>query len=69
MMFLDLIHCLMFLEETTFPKLVLFPSSGKILVARTLLSPLERANLNHWTLVQRLPLFHVKTETDPVSET
>jgi hypothetical protein len=36
-------------KNTTFRKLDLFPSSGKIMGARTLLGPLERANINHWT--------------------
>jgi hypothetical protein len=36
------------LESTKFRKLDLFPSSGKG-ETPTLLGPLERANLNHWT--------------------
>jgi hypothetical protein len=33
------------------------------------LSSLERANLNHWTTQQSRCLPHLRTETDPVSET
>jgi hypothetical protein len=36
------------LENTTFRKLDLFPSSGDRKETPTLLGPLERANLNHW---------------------
>jgi hypothetical protein len=32
-----------------FRKLDLFPPSGKMMGAPTLLSPLETANINHWT--------------------
>jgi hypothetical protein len=49
-LFLDFFHRLMFLKNITFRKLDLFPSSGKIMVVRTLLGPLERASLNHWAL-------------------
>jgi hypothetical protein len=36
----------------------------------TLLGPVERANLNHWNQQSScLPLLHLRTETDPVSET
>jgi hypothetical protein len=38
-----------FLKNKTFRKLDLFPSLRKIKVTRTLLGPLERAGLNHWT--------------------
>jgi hypothetical protein len=38
------------LENEAFQKLDLFPSTGKEREMPTLLSPLERANLNHWTL-------------------
>jgi hypothetical protein len=42
--FLDFVHCPIFLKNTTFRKLDLFPSSGKIMVAPpTLLGLLERA--------------------------
>jgi hypothetical protein len=37
------------IESTTFRKLVLFPPSGEGRKKPTLLGPLERANLNHWT--------------------
>jgi hypothetical protein len=36
------------LENATFRKLDLFPSSGEGGETPTLLDPLERANLNHW---------------------
>jgi hypothetical protein len=36
------------LENTTFQKLDLFPSSGEVRETPILLGPLERANLNHW---------------------
>jgi hypothetical protein len=35
-------------KNKTFRKLDLFPSSGKIMAAPTLLGLLERPNLNHW---------------------
>jgi hypothetical protein len=38
-----------FLKNMTFRKLDPFPYSGKKKVAPTLLGPLERASLNHWT--------------------
>jgi hypothetical protein len=47
-MFLDFVHRLMFLKNTTFWKLDV-SSSGKMMAASTLLGPLERASLNHWT--------------------
>jgi len=40
----------MFLKNTTFRKLDLLPSSGKIMAAPTLLGPLERAYRIHWTV-------------------
>jgi hypothetical protein len=49
-MFFDFVHRLMFLKST-FQKLDLFLSSGKIMVAPTLLGPLERAILNHWIIL------------------
>jgi hypothetical protein len=36
-------------QNTTFRKLDLFPSSGEGKETPTLLDPLERANLSHWT--------------------
>jgi hypothetical protein len=42
-MFLGFVNGLMFLIRTTFRKLDLFPSSGEVMVAPTLLRPLERA--------------------------
>jgi hypothetical protein len=33
------------------------------------LGPLERANLSNWTEVGTSQPFHLRTETDPVSET
>jgi hypothetical protein len=47
-MLLDFVHRLLFLKKTTFRKLNLFPSSGKLMAAPTLLGPLEGASLNHW---------------------
>jgi hypothetical protein len=44
---LSIVQC--FLRNATFRKLNLFPSSGKMKVAPTLLGPLERASLSHWT--------------------
>jgi hypothetical protein len=35
--------------KNMFRKLDLFPSSGKMKVAPTLLGPFERASLSHWT--------------------
>jgi hypothetical protein len=49
------------LENTTFQKLDLFQSSGEGRETLTLLGPLERASLNHWT--------GETGATDPVSET
>jgi hypothetical protein len=49
----------MFLKNTTSRKLDLFPYSGNMMPASTLLSCLERAGP---------PLFYMKMETDPVSE-
>jgi hypothetical protein len=50
------------LEETTFLKLDLFPSSGDWRDIPTLLGPLERANLNQW-------LFHFwQDDDDPKME-
>jgi hypothetical protein len=37
------------LENTTFQKLDLFPSSGRVGRTPSQLGTLERANLNHWT--------------------
>jgi hypothetical protein len=52
--FLDFGHLLTFSKTTSFWKQDLLPCSGKIMVACTLLGPLERASLNHWTTsVQR----------------
>jgi hypothetical protein len=36
--------------------------------APTLLCPLERANLNHWTQKSRCLSLHLRTEKDPVSK-
>jgi hypothetical protein len=57
----------------------LFPTSREDWKTLSLLSPLEGPNLSHWTGLdwsglakgpKRVsPLFHVRTETDPVSET
>jgi hypothetical protein len=49
------------LNNTTFRKLDLIPSSGQGGKTPSQLGPLEKANLNH------LP--DLRTETDPVSET
>jgi hypothetical protein len=46
-----------------------FPSSGEGGKAHTLLSPLERAGLNHWTVFPLPSPAHLRTETDPVPET
>jgi hypothetical protein len=43
-------------KNTTFQKLDLFPSSGKMKVALTLLGPLERGSLNHWTRINGIIL-------------
>jgi hypothetical protein len=37
-------------NTVSFRKMDLFPFSGKMMGAPTLLDPLERASLNHWTL-------------------
>jgi hypothetical protein len=37
------------LENTTFRELDLFPSSYEERETSTMLGPIERANLNHWT--------------------
>jgi hypothetical protein len=50
------------LENTKFWKLDLSQSSGEERDTSTTLGPLERANLSHWNP-------HMKTETDPFSET
>jgi hypothetical protein len=60
-----------------FRKLGLFPSSGEGKETPALLGPLERANLSPDTVIevspflgtQQSPSPHLKTETDPVSET
>jgi hypothetical protein len=69
------------LENTTFWKLDLFLSSVEGRETPTLLGPLGRANLNHWSLALHWRLALSKgpnkvssstlfeTETDPVSET
>jgi hypothetical protein len=44
-MFLDVFQSVS--KNTMFQKLDLFPSSGKMTGAPTLLGPLERASLNH----------------------
>jgi hypothetical protein len=49
-MLLDFVHRLVFSKTTTFPKLDLFPSSGKIMTTITMLGPLERASFSHWTI-------------------
>jgi hypothetical protein len=50
--FLNFVHRLMFLRNTTFRKLDMFPSSGKMMGAPTVLDTLERTNLNHWSSVE-----------------
>jgi hypothetical protein len=77
--FLDVVSCPEFqmLENTTFRKLGLFPSSGEGRETLVLLGPLERANPCPDTVIevspfegtQQSPSPHLKTETDPVSET
>jgi hypothetical protein len=54
-------------KNTTFRKLGMFSSSDEDGDE----GPLERANLNHWAQPSRclLPHLHLRTETDPVSET
>jgi hypothetical protein len=42
-----------YIENTMFQKLALFPFSGAGRKTTTLLGPLERANLNHWTQQSR----------------
>jgi hypothetical protein len=46
---LSMVHYSKKLENTTFRKLNLFPSSGRGGGAPSQLGRLERANLNHWT--------------------
>jgi hypothetical protein len=41
-------------KNTTFRKLDLLPSAGEGWETPTLLGPLERANLNHWTSEDKL---------------
>jgi hypothetical protein len=50
---LDFVHRQMFLNNTTFRKLGLFSSSGKIMGAPTLLRPLGIASLKHWASLKR----------------
>jgi hypothetical protein len=68
------------IENTTFRKLDVVPSSGKGRETPRLLGPLETANLSRWTswvieVFLRDPTvwvtlyLHLKAETDPVSET
>jgi hypothetical protein len=53
-----------------FRKLDLFPSSGEGKEILTLLSPLERANLNYWTSKEKANLSpYLETERGPVPET
>jgi hypothetical protein len=47
--FWGFVHRPMFSQKRNVSETDLFPSSGKK-VAPTLLGPLERASLNHWTL-------------------
>jgi hypothetical protein len=44
-----LVHCLNISKITTFRKLDLFPSTGKLMETPTLLDPLEIASFNHCT--------------------
>jgi hypothetical protein len=55
-------------ENTAFHKLDLFPSLGER-ETPSLLGPLETVNLNYWTQYSRRLRPHLRTETDPVSET
>jgi hypothetical protein len=56
------------LKDSAFPKLDLFPFSGK--GGGDLSGPLERTNLSHWLLLtdpaECLPRPHLRTETNPV---
>jgi hypothetical protein len=65
---LDFVHRLMFLRNTGFWKLGLFLSSGKMMGAPTLLAPLERANLNHWTQMQFPKRVFLETSNDGQSQ-
>jgi hypothetical protein len=63
-----------FVHRPVFRKLDVFPSSGEGWETRTLWGPLQRANLKHWTFLKDpselvSPTPHLRTETDPVSET
>jgi hypothetical protein len=67
-----------YLENTTFRKLDLFPSSGEGRETPAVLCPLERSNLNHWTWKlapsmgpNRVVAFlsHLKKKIAPVSKT
>jgi hypothetical protein len=51
---LDFVHRQMFLNNTTFRKLGLFSSSGKIMGAPTLLRPLGIASLKRWAKPNRV---------------
>jgi hypothetical protein len=63
--------------NTTSQKLDPWPSSGEEGETPTMLGPLERADLNHWTSPvflrdpneQVTPPRYLRTETDPASET
>jgi hypothetical protein len=62
------VHCQEFwiVENIAFQKLALFPSSGERRKRPTLLGPLERANLNHWTTrVIWQQLYEHLTQTEP----
>jgi hypothetical protein len=48
-MFLDFVHHLIFLRKQRFGNWI-FPFSGKMMGAPTLLGPLERASPNHWSI-------------------
>jgi hypothetical protein len=52
-----------FLKNTTFLKKDLFPSSGKMKLAPTLLGPLERVSFYHWTSNWGPGSFYLKKET------
>jgi hypothetical protein len=60
------------IKNTPFRKLNLFPFLGEGWETLSLLGPLEGTNLNHWTMVQQIKYLHprhLRTETDPASET
>jgi hypothetical protein len=52
-MFLDFVHLIIYLRNTTFRKLNVFLPSGKMFRASIVLGPLERDNFSHRTPVSK----------------